>query len=349
MLGIFLQELSRGAVRKVHAADLRRGQVALSLRNGVDLNRNGLPQDIQFGIVSEKGRIICQCCSGSEIETALFRVRELSAEAFMHGGRELYVMNFPDARDEEEVYRCAAQRTGKTLEDLRSFPGDDFVAECVWGQSMEELFEGRFPQIGRHWVTKIELKPSEILEWLGVSLEKPAALIDACVPDCFLPDLTHHGIVIEGEQVIHFSSCRLGRDECRIKVDSKRDFMSWKSGKSDGGQVAYASESVRDRMLCRNRAVWVFSHATQWGKYNLQSNNCEHFCRYCRVGVRGSRQVIGQLVAIAGQLANIPSPYQKVFMGLARAGGKINAPNRIPAILELIDSLTTLNTNNIIQ
>ena len=38
MLGIFLQELSRGAVRKVHAADLRRGQVALSLRNGVDLN-----------------------------------------------------------------------------------------------------------------------------------------------------------------------------------------------------------------------------------------------------------------------------------------------------------------------
>lgn len=112
-----------------------------------------------------------------------------------------------------------------------------------------------------------------------------------------LLDQQHHGIAIENRQMIHFSSCRLPRDIAQIKTDSVEAFMKWRAESCEGGQVKENEVSVETRLNTRNRAVWVFCTSETWGKYNIFTNNCEDFTRFCREGRKGSRQVRNKALA----------------------------------------------------
>ena len=350
MIGLFLREQAARPPRKVSAAGLSCGQVVVALAQEEKLRRNGLPVEMRFGIAGETGKVLYQHCTGSTPETARFRIVEMGVTEFLCPGQELYVIA-PDMlnqkQDSAEVYERARGRLGEAPAGLRSFPGDDFVAECVWGESMETLLEEKAPAAGRHWVTDLELRPSEVVEWLGIPLEGSGSAIDACVPDVLIPDFSHHGILIEGDWVIHFSTCRMESGESRIKSDSLQNFMSWKSSKSTGWQAAYRESGARKRLLTRNRAVWVFFHADAWGKYNLVTNNCEHFCRYCCVGEKESGQVSGQVMRFAALLSGmIPGKYGKIARALSSVAGdtgrKLATTTHTPDVLSEIDRLTTL-------
>ncbi len=350
MIGLFLREQAARPPHKVNnVAELSCGQVVVALAQEEKLRRYGLPVKVRFGIAGETDKVICQDCTGSTPEAVRFRIVEMSVEEFLCTGQELYVIA-PELLNKQEpiaVYERARGRLGEALEGLRSFPGDDFVAECVWGESMETLLEEKAPAAGRHWVTDLELRPSEVVEWLGIPLEGSGSAIDACVPDAFIPAFEHHGILIEGDWIIHFSTCRMESGESRIKADSLQNFMSWKSSKSTGWQAAYRESGARKRLLTRNRAVWVFFHADAWGKYNLVTNNCEHFCRYCCVGEKESGQVSGQVMRVAALLSGmIPGKYGKIARALSSVAGdtgrKLAMTNHTPDVLSKIDHLTTL-------
>lgn len=353
MIGLFLREQAARPPHKVNnAAELSCGQVVVALAQEEKLRRYGLPVKMRFGIAGETGKVICQDCTGSTLEAARFRIVEMSVTEFLCTGQELYVIS-PEMLDEKqdsvEVYERAHGRLGEAPEGLRSFPGDDFVAECVWGKSMETLLEEKEPAAGRHWATPLKLRPSEVMEWLRISLWGIESAIDACVPDACIPDFEHHGIRIEGDWVIHFSTCRMESGESRIKADSLQNFKSWKSSEPKGWEVADMERGARERLLTRNRAVWVFFHSDAWGKYHFVKNNCEHFCRYCCVGEKVSRQVTGQVMKFVALLLSkgwIPGKYGRIIRALSSilgdAGRTLATTDHIPDVLLEIDHLTTL-------
>ncbi len=350
MLGIFLRELGRGEVRQAHPRELQPGQVVLALAEEKTLREFGLPVDMQFGITGENEKVLCQIGTGKNLEAASFSIQEVSMETFIRGHTALLVPDIEGYTDSTQVYRRAKSRLGECPPGLRSFPGDDFVAECVRGLSMEELMEDEWHQAGRHWVTKLELTPSEIMAWLGCPMGKAESdVLDSfSVLKMLLPDMTHHGIVVEGNEVIHFSSCRLKDGTSRIKCDSLEDFIKWSGKKSDGAldgaPAAYRCESTEIRLLCRNRAVWSFFHANERGDYDLLFNNCEHFCRFCRTGKSESGQLLAKILQLIGfMLGWVPNRYaQRLRLMLARAAEKQYSSNRVPQILSEIDNLLTL-------
>ncbi len=199
---------------------------------------------------------------------------------------------------------------------LCSYPGDDFVAECLSGLEAKELVE-KMPEVGQHWWTPLKMTLREGLNWLG--WKTPAGWLPEAA-DVEVFDQTHHGIAIEGGQVIHFSTRRVPDDKNSIKADSLKEFRDiGDDSENAGGPVKYKVETPAQRLDCRNRAVWVFCHAEAWGGYDLATNNCEHFSRYCRVGRKESRQVIGATMeALSALMSLIPkkAPYYPLIMAL---------------------------------
>ena len=140
MIGLFLREQTARPPRKVSAAELSCGQVVVALVQEEKLRRNGLPVEMRFGIAGETGKVLYQHCTGSTPETARFRIVEMSVTEFLCPGQELYVIALDllnQKQDSAEVYERARGRLGEAPAGRRSSPGDDFVAECVWGESME--------------------------------------------------------------------------------------------------------------------------------------------------------------------------------------------------------------------
>lgn len=319
LLGHFLQYIAQQNLAPANADTLVPGSVVAAVGNLQQLKDTGLPCFLRFGVLVNAQEVICQCCvteSDKVPEKPEFLIKRISLEEFEGEETELYALDTKDKYKPDRMLMAAQMREGICYYCLRSYPGDDFVAECLTGLSHEELVEQE-PRTGQHWWTPLQMMLLQGLKWLG--LGKYASLLPDSA-DIQVFNQTHHGIAIEGDQVIHFSTRRVPDESNRIKADSLKEFRSIGDNESSGSAVKYKVETPEQRLTSRNRAVWVFCHAESWGGYNLMDNNCEHFSRYCRAGKKESRQVIAAaLEAMGALMESLPkrTPNRPLLIALA--------------------------------
>ncbi len=331
LLGHFLHNLLENKPEPAAADTLQPGTAVVAVDNMQQLRETGLPCSLRFGIVSKEQQIICQCCiteSDTVPESPEFIIRKLDIQEFAGSDGELYTCQVPGSLDAHEVQLKAAMRVGRSYYHLRSYSGDDFVVECLTGLSALELAE-QSPRVGQHWWTPLRMTLRQGMKWLGGG--KYASLLPDSA-DVQVFDQTHHGIAIEGDQVIHFSTRRVPDESNKIKTDSLKEFRSIGDDTNSGSPVKYKEETAEIRLTSRNRAVWIFCHAHAWGGYNLADNNCEHFSRYCRAGRKESRQVVAAAMELGGLILGsvpeyLPFPLTRLLGSLIRGGAhKLGRP-----------------------
>lgn len=325
LLGYFFKQIRQEAPREVRPGEPAPGSIVVAVEKMEQLRETGLPCAMRFGIVETAQIIIWQRCESEKLEEPNFKVQRMSVAEFA-SGMPIYECAIEGGRLRDKVLMRAQIFVGRRTRELCSYPGDDFAAECVSGLTSEEMAEER-GGLGQHWWTPLKMGLKESLTWLGWD-GAANKLPEAGNLQVF--NQTHHGIAIEAEQVIHFSTCRVPDGSNQIKTDSLRDFRAIGDDcEAAGSPVLYKEETPEQRLSCRNRAVWVLFHAAEWGGYHLFTNNCEHFSRYCRVGKKESRQVVAAVVqALTALLAMLPRsvPYSPLI------GALVVAVNRLAKI-----------------
>ena len=86
---------------------------------------------------------------------------------------------------------------------------------------------------------------------------------------------THHAIYVGGGRVIHYSSIPDG--ELHIQFATLEEF-------SEGKDICRLGEDKSPLKYSREEAVWRARERLGEKKYDLISNNCECFVRWCRSG-----------------------------------------------------------------
>lgn len=279
------------------------GAPVVAVQNIRDLQQFGLSSGIHFGIASHNARVIFQECRCNDMHAPRFEITSSPINTFCPIGWTLYTIEYKEgkANNLEAVSNRAERAMGNLYLNLRSYPGDDFVYECLFSHSIMERCETD-PSIGQHWWTPLYYTASELLE---LAEEATDIKLPKLLPGSINPELLHfihHGIAIEDNWVIHFATSRVPERKNRIKLDTIATFCDITPNTEPGGPLPYKRDTAISRELARNRAVWIYCHEKEWGRYNLIWNNCEHMSRMCKVGHKQSRQVqktIGK-IALAG-------------------------------------------------
>ena len=303
MLGTFMNALAgtgKWKVREVYLHNkqkLQAGEIVVSVYDLDKLKQTGLPTGLRFGIAAEEESVICQCCEKEDLTEPQFVVKLLSLKCFCSDGWRVYILRRMNQTEASlpVIYRRAKNELGTAYHNLRSYPGDDFVRECYASQNVVDncLNDTR---IGQHWWTPLYYNVKELQTELAravhesigakISLPKPPENLNvACL------HFRHHGIMIEDGWVIHFARCRVPNQTNQVKLDSLETFCNITPYAEPGEACEYKNDVEYKRVIHRNRAVWLLFHSEEWGKYNLFTNNCEHFSRFCKVGRRESAQV----------------------------------------------------------
>ena len=315
MLGSFMQALEGTGdmvIAKVPFDKIRvltAGTPIVAVENIRNLQRFGLSTAIRFGIASHDARAICQECQCNDMHDPRFVITTYPISKYCPLGWSLYTIEYKGdkAYNPKAVHKRAELSIGNIFLELRSYPGDDFVHECLFSHSITERCETD-STIGQHWWTPLYYTANELLELAedatGIKMLKP-------LPDSINPELLHfihHGIAIESNWVIHFATCRVPEKKNRVKLDTLATFCDITPQTEPGSPLPYKMDTPESRALARNRAVWIYCHEREWGRYHLIRNNCEHLSRMCKVGRKESRQV------------------QKTFGKIAIAGGSMLFP-----------------------
>lgn len=353
LLGRFLSIIREEEPEPLSADALKAGMPVVAVAGMAQLHRLGLPSALHFGVATGEGSVICRRCVKEDMDSPRFEVEEIPIRDFLMPDAELYPCVGAPAGDINALRRARwfmdTDRDNKERRNkLHSYPGDDFVAECLQGDiDWMKLLEDD-PYAGKHLCTPFKVRAKEaihVLEGWGIFKN----LLSICInhiPLGTLLDTFHHGISIECGQVIHFSTCRLPEEmRPQIKTDSREDFFrSCDKDDQEGGAVKYKKELPEQRLMARHRAVWIFCHAQGWGEYNLRYNNCEHFSRFCRVGKMESRQVYAKpLESFACLLDAVSDPKIRILASFAR---KIAHDSGRPNY-DKIDDRTTLQQKSI--
>ena len=285
------------------------GMLCVAVEHAARLQNTGLPCRIQFGILTTNGQIIVQQCTVEDLHNPQFKIKKVALEAFCPTLWSLYVPeNATELYNLKQAHRKALQELGTLHQYLRSYPGDDFTAECLFGErSVLEYI--RTGNTGQHWWTPLYYKIDEIQQELTSAIKSYTRIK---LPTFKTPDkmnvellhFKHHGITIEDNWVIHFARCRVPDYSNRIKLDTLQTFCDITPNTEPGAACEYKNETEQKRLQHRNRAVWHLFHAEQLGSYNFLWNNCEHFSRLCKVGKKQSAQVKNGIVDTA--LAVLP-------------------------------------------
>ena len=313
MLGLIMNSFAgKGSTQLVkiphsEKRSLEIGTLVIAVRAPGQLRENGLLAGLRFGITSDSNQVICQQCVCEDMDAPRFEIRKYPLDDFCDSGWILFSLQKIEGTSggPEQWHHRATKELGTVYLDLRSYPGDDFVAECVYGETSYNRRQDD-SSMGQHWWTPLYYTLSELQELVEDALN---AKLPRIVPGEINPEMLHfihHGITIEDGWVIHFASCRVPDNKNRVKLDTLETFCSITPYAEAGGPLPYRKEDVVQRLMARNRAVWILFHEKEWGKYNLIWNNCEHFSRMCKVGRRESRQVkleIGKLVWTIGSIA----------------------------------------------
>lgn len=285
------------------------GTLCVAVENATHLKNTGLPCRMKFGILTTNEQIILQECTREDIHSAHFKINKVTKENFCPTLWSLYVPeNASELYDLHQAHRKATMELNTLHQCLRSYPGDDFAAECLFDTTsvMEHV---RTTNAGQHWWTPLYYKLNEIQQELSAALK---GFTNIKIPTFTTPDsmnlellhFKHHGITIEDNWVIHFARCRVPDYSNQIKLDTLQTFCDITPNTEPGAACEYKDETVAKRLQHRNRAVWHLFHAEAIGSYNLLTNNCEHFSRLCKVGKKQSAQVKNGIVDAA--LAILP-------------------------------------------
>lgn len=93
---------------------------------------------------------------------------------------------------------------------------------------------------------------------------------------------THHGIYLGRDKVIHYSGLANGLRAGPVEIISLDHFSQ--------GKRTYV-QSHENRVFCRKQTVKRARSRLSEDKYNLLTNNCEHFINWCIYGKARSEQV----------------------------------------------------------
>ncbi|MCX8037950.1 MAG: lecithin retinol acyltransferase family protein [Candidatus Sumerlaeia bacterium] len=128
----------------------------------------------------------------------------------------------------------------------------------------------------------------------------------------------HHGIEVENGKVVHFIGEPLSKSNAKIRQTSMEVFL--KGGEKE---VVEYSKSDPPGVVVRR----ALSRLGESG-YDLFSNNCEHFARWCKTGKHESEQVraatagagatVGTGAAVYGSIAGVSAA--GAVQGLSAAG-----------------------------
>lgn len=238
----------------------------------------------QFGIYDGENRVIFQHCFflGSVV---CFSIKRCSAKEFCEGGQlyeytPQYDFYKSVAYDNAKHYYEKSQ--GKAIPacvELRSVYGDDFTLICMVGY---EAFANAFhkSRMGKHYRHSFRIA--------GMA---PAQ---------------HHLLAIEEGFVIHFSRGD-GSGAPQIIIEEldhviKRAYDRWGSSLI---QIIHKHEDTGSHLIARNRALLVYAGFVPFGAYDLLTNNCEHFVRWCKNGKAYSEQVMNFYMDAVSVLASI--------------------------------------------
>ena len=150
--------------------------------------------------------------------------------------------------------------------ELRSVYGDDFTLICMVGH---EAFANAFHQsrMGKHYRHSFKIA--------GMA---PAQ---------------HHLLAIEEGFVVHFSrGDRSGAPQIIVEALDHVTDRAYDRWESHLIQIEHGHEDTGSRLIARNRALLVYAGFVPFGTYDLFTNNCEHFVRWCKSGKAYSGQVM---------------------------------------------------------
>lgn len=99
---------------------------------------------------------------------------------------------------------------------------------------------------------------------------------------------THHGIELMEGKVIHYSGEPGSKEPGRIVASTLGEFLRGGKRRVCRSRKSFSREEVVRRALSRLGEE----------KYNLVTNNCEHFATWCRTGRIESGQVSGAVRTI---------------------------------------------------
>ena len=123
-------------------------------------------------------------------------------------------------------------------------------------------------------------------------------------------------------RIIHFTGDRRDKSTASIRRDSFQIQHGTVINSSSNSAELYGTQLVEgrwNRALSKKytttqearqqavtRALLYWSGRRQWGKYDLRTNNCEHFVRYAITGQKESKQVnLAEAAVIASATAVI--------------------------------------------
>lgn len=237
----------------------------------------------QFGIYGENRVIFQRCFSLGEV--IFFSIERCSAKEFCERG-QLYEYTpqydfcksiaYDSAR---YYYENSQEKVIPACVELRSVYGDDFTLICMVGH---EAFANAFhkSRMGKHFRHSFRIA--------GMA---PAQ---------------HHLLAIEEGFVVHFSrGDSSGAPQIIIEeLDHviKRAYDRWGSPLI---QIIHKHEDTASHLIARNRALLVYAGFVPFGAYDLLSNNCEHFVRWCKNGKAYSGQVMNFFMDAVSVLTSI--------------------------------------------
>lgn len=339
MLGSFIQSYQEGKVSELKSYEclhtLPPGTPVVMINEPECIKDGHVGSQISFAILSDTpNSLIMQEVVTDEGTDVIFQINEVEVLPQSH------YFTFPtgDFSPDIVLQRAQAQLGRRYDNELRSYPGDDFVQECLHGLSIQAIYAQRIEEIGQHWWTPLEVTPKNLLDdlqevirrkladipeketiWQATSrkaaykkLESVVDYINNVTPEMLLkislPQLEHHAILIEGAQCIIFSGGA-------IRHITKKEFCNTSPNTPIGGPAKgspQGKEDIGKRLLTRNMSVWQLCRAGQgrseWKDFNLILNNSEHFCRYCRTGEATCTQLRDKTIVATKEILNILLP-----------------------------------------
>ncbi len=327
MLGHFITLYTSGHTTELQSREelhqLPAGSPIVALSSPENLLTGTLGKEIFFAIVSDTpGHLIAQRVIEDAGESIRFEIQEFRAEEHLH-----YYTYVTEGNAPAEVLQRAKNRLQQCYPGLRSYPGDDFVEECLTGLDIVDILAQQPEEIGQHWWTPLEVTPKEVLDDLQEAIQRELAttptggsfmekarrkivnknlqditdkireVTPAVLMNITLPQLEHHAILIEGGQSVIFAGGT-------IRHMSKKSFCNITPNTPIGGPTKGSPQGkteVNLRLIARNRAVRQLCREGvtpgEWGDFNILLNNSEHFCRYCRDGKPSCTQLTDKTIS----------------------------------------------------